>query len=447
MNPEFQRNLWLEFTMQRVLTLCGTLLALFVLTGLFDAHGPGGMVPIAALAAFVGVAVAWGGHLAGESVLDELRDRTWDQQRMSALDPWSMTWGKLFGATSVAWTGGALSLAAYLGAQREALSLHPWLVAAACVAGAVFVQGLSLLGALTLARRSKRVKTVFGSRVAAALLAIGWAYLAGIARGEDALDWYGIAWPRLPFTVVALALFAAWAVFGAYRMMCEELQVPTRPWVWLTFLLYVTGFIGGFLVGELADPLRALRVLAALGVVVCCGGSYLAAFALYRDPLVFRRLVTYWRAGAGRRVAEEVPVWAVSLALAGVFAVLSTLLALGGPLTVTKLESLGPATLPVWLYALRDLCLLVAFGYGPRPERAEVSTLIWLALLYWLVPGILKMLHFTALAALVLPPVIEAPYRASLALATQIAVCAVFLAASYRRRIVPPATQLPGATL
>lgn len=447
MNPEFRRNLWLEFTAARVVTLCGTLGALFVLAGLFDSHGLAGMVSIVALGAFIAVTVAWGGHLAGESVLDELRERTWDQQRMSALGPWSMTWGKLCGATSVAWMGGGLCLVVYLAGSRAPADPDHGLVAATCIAGAVFVQGLSLLGALTVARRAKRVKSVFGSRIAAAVLALGWAYLASVARGGDEIRWYGAAWSRLPFTVATLGMLAAWAVFGAYRMMCEELQVPTRPWGWLAFILYATGFAGGFVADRLDDPLRTLRILAGMGTIAACAGGYLAAFTLFRDPLVFRRFATYWRSGERRRAMEEIPVWAVSLVLGGLFAALASLLSLDAPLTVTRLESLGPTTLALWLFTLRDLCLLLTCSYGARPERAEVSTLVYLALLYWLVPAILKALGFARLSWLVLPPLFAAPYGAALVIAAQVAITASFLRARHVRQVAPrPCPQPPGAT-
>ncbi len=41
--------------------------------------------------------------LAGRSLAEEASQNTWDWQRLSALSPWQMAWGKLLGATLPAW--------------------------------------------------------------------------------------------------------------------------------------------------------------------------------------------------------------------------------------------------------------------------------------------------------------------------------------------------------
>jgi pimeloyl-ACP methyl ester carboxylesterase len=58
--------------------------------------------------------ILWGTRLAANSILDEMADKTWDWQRLSILSPWTMTWGKLFGATAFAWYGGLVRPAAPL---------------------------------------------------------------------------------------------------------------------------------------------------------------------------------------------------------------------------------------------------------------------------------------------------------------------------------------------
>lgn len=45
------------------------------------------------------IVVLWGSRNAALGVVGEIRERTWDVQRLSALSAGQMTWGKLFGAT------------------------------------------------------------------------------------------------------------------------------------------------------------------------------------------------------------------------------------------------------------------------------------------------------------------------------------------------------------
>ena len=90
MNPELQRNWWLEITPHRLGLMPAVIFASAALVRAFDpTHA---MVSSIALVVFMLLTIAWGARLAANSVLEEARDRTWDIQRMAALSPWSMTW-------------------------------------------------------------------------------------------------------------------------------------------------------------------------------------------------------------------------------------------------------------------------------------------------------------------------------------------------------------------
>ena len=87
LNPEFRRNLLLELNTHRMVLVGGVLAGVFTLVGLFDPRGFGNVVANVGLVIFVLATMAWGSHRAGDSVFDELRERTWDAQRMSAWIP------------------------------------------------------------------------------------------------------------------------------------------------------------------------------------------------------------------------------------------------------------------------------------------------------------------------------------------------------------------------
>jgi len=117
-NPEFARHIWLEMSPHRVIGLPVVILLISLLSWSID----GELTDLASPA--MGMAVVlllWGSHLAAESVLSEIRERTWHAQRMSALSPWQLAWGKLLGSTLFAWYGTVLCLLLYLFA-----SATPW---------------------------------------------------------------------------------------------------------------------------------------------------------------------------------------------------------------------------------------------------------------------------------------------------------------------------------
>src|SRR5215510_3127986 len=101
---ELQRNLWLELTARRTVQMI-VVIVLILLTANVT---PFVRVGDVAQYLFLGIVVLWGTRNAAQAVVGEIRERTWDFQRLSALTPFQMTVGKLFGATSYVWFGGLI---------------------------------------------------------------------------------------------------------------------------------------------------------------------------------------------------------------------------------------------------------------------------------------------------------------------------------------------------
>jgi hypothetical protein len=110
MNPELQRNLWLDAPGRRLIGTAAVPALVFLLVWLVDrGHHPHAVVVAGALL-FIGAALVWAPLQTRAAVTDEVYARTWDFQRTSALAPWSLTWGKLAGAAARAWLMAGLSL-------------------------------------------------------------------------------------------------------------------------------------------------------------------------------------------------------------------------------------------------------------------------------------------------------------------------------------------------
>ena len=99
-NPEIRRNIWLEFSLHRAIAMPLVLgVVFYIASQTFSGIPPYRNLASASGLVFFLLVKVWGGHKAAESVIDEVNDNTWDFQKLSALSPWSLTFGKLFGST------------------------------------------------------------------------------------------------------------------------------------------------------------------------------------------------------------------------------------------------------------------------------------------------------------------------------------------------------------
>lgn len=57
----------------------------------------------------------------------------------------------------------------------------------------------------------------------------------------------GYDWPADLFWLVSLYLFVGWSLLGATMLMRKELQVPSRPWIWLGFVVFLNVYFAGIL--------------------------------------------------------------------------------------------------------------------------------------------------------------------------------------------------------
>ena len=434
LNPEFQRNLLLEWSLHRMTVIGGTIAALFVLAGVF---GTNNIVANIALFVFLLTTVLWGAHRAGDAILDELRERTWDSQKMSAIDPWVMTWGKLFGATVMPWFAGSISLIVYFIEREGPTPIERLQMILFCIVGAILVHSLSLIGALVGTHLDKFGKSTLGTWASVGALALLAIYFANYLRSDDIVMWYGASYDRFDFLTVSAISLCAWMIFGAYRLMCTELAVTTLPLGWVAFLVYLIVYFSGVYLLPSWPMLRTLSLVGAISLMICGGSSYVAAFALYRDPLTFRRLSTYARKRNWRRFFEEVPVWMVSMSVAFVAVVVCIGLHFGPGHSEIFLENLGFSALVIWLLPLRDILILYFFTYGFSKRRVETSTIICLAMLYWLLPSIIESIGLVKTSWLLRPPMEDRPLLSATIICAQVIVVAIFAARRYRQRIAP----------
>ena len=239
--------------------------------------------------------------------------------------------------------------------------------------------------------------------------------------------WWGQSYEWLNFVLLSTACFAAWAVFGCYRVMCAELQVRTLPWAFVAFTVFLSAYLPGFWIVPEAGFAGMLNVVLIGGLLIAAALTYVQLLSEHSGVLVFRRVLLRLRRGETRRALEELPCWPIGLALAGAFSVLG--LALLDPIATpgSSDRSLALVPLPVFLLLARDAAILLIFAFAWQPRRVETATFFYLVLLYGIVPGLLKAAGLETLAELVLPPVLEAPGKATLVAAVQLAIAAALV--------------------
>lgn len=390
MNPEFQRNLWLESSPRRIAWAVVVLVLIYGATAMgLQANPFGALSGLSGVGAvvFVACAMIWGARAAGRSILTEIADRTWDFQRLSALDAWSMTWGKLAGAASLAWICGltGLLLVAADGLQKGDPMVLTTLIF--MIGLAVLLQGVSMGAALIGVRKARaegrvaRAGGVLGGLIVGAIL-LSWVSgsvgfqrgaplqgVGGLLGGPGIVNWGGQYWPGPVFRAVSVSLFAAWAVAAAWRLMRLELQMRTAPLVWPGFLVFLAIYAGGFAVGQGGAP--AAFTAAAMVMALCV---YAAAFAEPADRVRLRQFARLLSEGDLKRAANVLPTPVLPLVLAALLVIAA--ISSGG-------FAPGPAQgAALVAFVLRDLGVIALCRLSGQPQRGDFHAVVALALLY-----------------------------------------------------------------
>lgn len=434
MNPELRRYAWLELGLHRLIAVPLVLAALALLV-LASAERPAGVLATGALGVFLALTVGWGTLRAYASVGDEVRDRTWDFQRMAALHPRTLALGKVLGAPLLGWYIGAWSLLVYLVAGALDGQADLAVTAAGVVGMALMLHGLGVaLSALTAHTGSPGAGRRWGGIGVLLLLVYLIPALVALGSGEGGraagIDWWLLR--RLDarsFAALSAVLFAGWALFAAWRAMARELREPAWWWAWPAFALFVAFWWAGFRTPTTPRVHPGDALALAAGILVFAG--YLG---LTLEPLNPVRLARFSRLAQDPRVPwhQRVPGWAIQAGLA-------LLLALAA--LAVRATASGPAIAPgvvlaLGLMLLRDAAVVSCFALGSRARHPVRLAVFYLALADLLVPALLAGLGARPLAIAVFPlwGFERHPLFAAGVFAVHFALAAAVLAWIWRRR-------------
>ena len=412
MNPEFVRNVWLEMTPRRVLLMIAVLGLIFFAATL---AGSSWTPSETASWLYYLIVVVWGSRSAALSVVGEIRDRTWDGQRLSSLGASTMTWGKLFGATIYNWFGGAICLGMLLVSVMTHVGVATALLELVYYVGiGVIAQAAALLASLVaIGRRQGHSRfEIFVYQMAGigAALAVWWIWseadpVASLLTGKPMVDtvaWWGTAIDARVFMLASVAIFAGWTLLGCYREMRLELKMRNGPLVWLGFLLfmgiYVAGFDAWLSRGFGGWDVVTLRLLLAGTAFVVL--TYVMVLLEPKDPVHYRWMMGQLGQGHVFNALSGLQAWMMSYAAAFAMAAALSLCLMHGP----HAAQWGvPLVLAALGFLTRDTALFVLMQTLPGKRRGDYAALAILLVLYVLAPVIAQGLHAEKLLFLFFP--------------------------------------------
>ncbi|RGE44781.1 hypothetical protein DZC30_11825 [Comamonas testosteroni] len=384
LNPEFKRQLWLNWRPSLLAWSLG--LSLLVLALPIALSSPKDLPGSLSATAIAGLWIAtsiYGSVLAGRSLAEEASQNTWDWQRLSALSPWQMAWGKLIGAALPAWLYALWFAIAIAGIATV------WVLEQLSVVHMVGLAVLWGLGLQTWAMNS--VLMSWGqhdspvNRRRAALLPLlllffipgpflGRVYDNIFNSNDEAVLWWGLDVGGLGIAYLAGALVLALGLLGLWRMLCARLDVRTLPWAWPLGIVVTGIFAGGTFNGGLNAFLGCTAWIALLGTV------YVALQHMDQHLRAWRQVQWSLSRGRLREALEALPLWPVSLLL-GLIA--SLLVALRpSPLEAEIASALGSLSVLMYLQLLRDCLLLTGFALlvGKLKSPMVSFVIAWLIL-------------------------------------------------------------------
>ncbi len=380
-NPEFKRNLWLSFSTHRLIGMPALLGLTFMAVALADFRGEvASGVYTASISMFIFIVWLWGARNANATIVDELRDKTWDQQRMSALSPWTMTWGKLLGSTSFNWYGGLMCLvviatSGYAAGKPDVLAT----LLSLCAVGVLLHAALIALNLHA---------SQFGSRMVQRG-GMGWLVIIFVfmvlppftINQSQPVSWWGLEIDHALFWLDSALLFAACATFAAWRVVSNALQVRTLPWAWPAFACILAFYFTGFM----SDS--SIPALMLTGLFVAVAMTYVALLTEPTTLLRWRKLRLLQNKEDWRGWLEHLPLWPTTLALTFLFAFLLLLTSGNESIEHGRMDFLqSQHALALALMLLRDACILLFFAFAPNSKRAISAAVLYLLVINMLLP-------------------------------------------------------------
>jgi hypothetical protein len=400
-NPEFRKNIQLELNPVKLALMPVVIGMIFAIVYLsVDKNKPAAPpLQMASLILFAVLVFAWGTKMAVESLISEFNDRTWDSQRMTAIGPWSLAWGKLLGSSLFAWYGGlfcllvfAASSAAIPAAEgQQMLKMLLFIIfVGSCIQTTMFA---SILTEFAKKREAAKMRVSSYSIVAVLLLAQISSFAAAACNAHDIAHWFGIRLHPFDIMLYSSLFFCLWGTVGMYRAMRKELQFESRPTVWALFLISMMIYCAGFIPPD-------AKLSFADRLLICCWISFaITVISLYimlltepKHLVDFRLIRSRARQKDWAGLMTKIPAWLISLLLAAMLCAVMLVFSAANLTDLPKEQDffIQFSPLALILFCLRDIGIVLYVNFSSTKKNRDVTALFYIAILYMLVPGLLQ---------------------------------------------------------
>jgi hypothetical protein len=299
--------------------------------------------------------IVWGSYLASNSFFGEVRQKTWDFVRMSPLTPDKILVGKLFGATSSVWMITLIGIIPIILFASSGLFLNDGYhrpayetlisLTSALIFWMILSYSFVLLNGLYTSSKDSRHNTI--SVVLLAL--VGGLFIGGFISASyqmeyrlnaycnyhvkslnstpcnDTIDltynginytksnirtvnWYDTKLFPLDSIAYILGFFALWSVVGTYRNLQKSLQYKISPIIWPVFIISTVIFLYGFYWDN-----RELGQIFFLGALLTALLTIPVSIKESRNTIQYRQWFENLKVKNYKESFRNTPLWVLSL--------------------------------------------------------------------------------------------------------------------------------------
>jgi len=401
LNPEFQRNIWKQFSVHRLIAMPVILAVIFYVAYSWHEDKLASLPNIATYLMLL-LLVVWGTGLSVDAIFEEIQDHTWESQRMTPLGAWSMAWGKLFGTTAYVWYGALFCSLIFfmahggLGTQSLSQTLFAYFN---CILASIGAISFSFFCALLVQRISplrSRARVTF-IQLFAIFVGLGVYFFAASSLFQSLYaehSWYHLNLPYAMFIILSYVFVIILLWLGIYRLLRVELQVKTAPWFWplavILWVVYCWGYVylpkKMLVLGFEAPPSMINAIYWGVAFLIILNLTFLAAFFAPKNMIHIYRWVTH-------KTFNLTPAWILSgllgliILIPLVYEVQAASSFEGKKINVMLIGFF----ISMFLFLLRDIGILYFLCWNPKAKRAHLATIVYLILLYAFVPTFLSL--------------------------------------------------------
>lgn len=416
-NPEFHRNLWLNFSPFRLAIMPVLLtMIIYIFSSKSGVLAWQEAIFLPAFGTYCLVVFLWGNYEAASTSAKDVGHNTWDFQKMSAISPWELTIGKLFGPTSYVWYSGGLlltvlafsySFTSDLSKLKEIHDIYqtPIIPIIYLVFAGVMGHACALLFSLDSLKRKGNPSFIlpFISGIMTSCSILYLAFFADLKNhlipSQEPMNWNGLKVDPHMFVICSLIYFSFWTLMAIQRNLRAELQYKNSPAVLMIFLVTVCIYFSGFVDNTARDVhqpnttnILIVKMWICFLILMAC--TYSTMFMEANNPAKYTRWFYAIKHGEWKRIAENMPAWlGVCVLLIPVYLAVITIRPekaadLVAPVPFRHLTPFYLTTV-LMLFTVRDGLILHSILGGKIEKHKSFVIALYYLLIYGLIPFIM----------------------------------------------------------